>query len=159
VLSLTTPSAIPDRRARPWPARLITTASATDEDGDTLTFSLNNTDGYYQINPTTGVVTLTQAGADVVNAGGDLPAVSVTVSDGSLSDTESVTVPSTSDVNDAPVLSLTTPSALTEGEAVAGQTITTASATDEDGDTLTFRLEQHRRLLPRSIATSGAWSP
>ena len=85
----------------------ITTASATDEDGDTLTFSLTpNTDpnGYYSIDATTGVVTLTQTGADLVNAGGDLPAVSVTVSDGQATDTASVMVPATSDVNDAPVL-------------------------------------------------------
>ena len=81
----------------------ITQASATDEDGDVLSYSLNNnSDGYYAIDPVTGAVTLTAAGAAYVNAGNDLPAVSVTVSDGSLSDTESVLVPATTDVNDAP---------------------------------------------------------
>ena len=45
----------------------ITTASASDEDGDLLSYSLNNTDGYYSFDPSTGLVTLTQAGAEHVN--------------------------------------------------------------------------------------------
>jgi len=83
VLSLTTPTALTEGTATA--GQTITTASATDEDGDTLTYSLtagSDPNGYYSIDATTGVVTLTQAGADLVNAGGDLPAVNVTVSDG-----------------------------------------------------------------------------
>ncbi len=138
VLSLTTPPTLTEGSATA--GQTITTASATDQDGDPLTYSLNNTDGYYTIDPLTGVVTLTPAGAALVNAGGDLPAVDVTVSDGTTPVSGSVTVPTTVDINDAPVLSLTTPPTLTEGSATAGQTITTASATDEDGDPLSYSL-------------------
>ena len=61
---------------------VVTDANATDAEGEMLTYSLNNMDGYYSIDPATGIVTLTQAGADWVKAGNDLPAVSVTVTDG-----------------------------------------------------------------------------
>ncbi|MFZ4550823.1 MAG: Ig-like domain-containing protein, partial [Aquabacterium sp.] len=141
VLSLATPVQLTEGGATA--GIVVTTASAVDPEGDKLTYSLtagSDPKGYYSIDADTGVVTLTQAGADLVNAGGDLPAVNVTVTDGQASDTESVNVPATVDVNDAPVLSLTTPTALTEGTATVGQTITTASATDEDGDKLTYSL-------------------
>ena len=54
-------------------------------------------------------MTLTALGAAQVNAGLDLPAVAVTVTDGISPVTGSVAVPVTTDINDAPVLSLTTP--------------------------------------------------
>ena len=63
----------------------VATSRGADQDGDTLTYSLTpNSDpnGYYSIDPATGTVSLTAAGAAHVNAGEDLPAVSVTVSDG-----------------------------------------------------------------------------
>ena len=124
----------------------IATSSATDEEGDTLTYSLtDNTAGYYAIDPTNGTVTLTQAGADYVNAGNDLPKFTVQVSDGNDTDSESVTAPATTDVNDAPVLTLTpeavVTSGFTQGQANAGDLIATATATDEDGDKVTITLE------------------
>ncbi|NAZ18100.1 hypothetical protein GT020_18920, partial [Glutamicibacter soli] len=88
--------------------------------------------GVYAINASTGAVTLTAAGAALVNAGGDLPPVEVTVTDGTTPVAGSVNVPATSDVNDAPVLSLTTPATPVEGNAAEGNLISTASATDED---------------------------
>ena len=63
----------------------VATSRGADQDGDSLTYSLTpNSDpnGYYSIDPATGTVSLTAAGAAHVNAGEDLPAVSVTVSDG-----------------------------------------------------------------------------
>ena len=121
----------------------LTTASAVDEDGNPVTYGIapgSDPNGYYQINPTTGVVTLTQAGADLVNAGGDLPPLSVTATDGQATDTETVVVPATTDANDAPVLAVTPVASLTEGAAAAGTVVATSSASDEDGDTLTYSL-------------------
>ncbi|WIM81652.1 Ig-like domain-containing protein [Gallibacterium anatis] len=123
----------------------IATSSATDEEGNTLTYSLtDNTDGYYAIDPTNGTVTLTQAGADYVNAGNDLPKFTVQVSDGNDTDSESVTAPATKDVNDAPELTVTLADAvkdgITEGTATKDMTIATSSATDEEGNTLTYSL-------------------
>uniref|UniRef100_UPI0015D27733 tandem-95 repeat protein n=1 Tax=Acinetobacter sp. YH12201 TaxID=2601140 RepID=UPI0015D27733 len=83
---------------------VVTDANATDAEGDTLTYSLtNNPDGYYSIDPATGVVSLTQAGADWVNGGGNLPAISVTVTDGTTPVTGTAAMPVTTLVNDAPV--------------------------------------------------------
>ncbi|WP_351001312.1 hypothetical protein, partial [Shewanella sp. TB7-MNA-CIBAN-0143] len=63
-----------------------------DEDGDLLTVDFtpgSNDDGYYAL--VNGEVVLTQAGADLVNNGGTLPAVNLTVSDGSLTGQDSDT--------------------------------------------------------------------
>ncbi|WP_220771177.1 retention module-containing protein, partial [Shewanella sp. MBTL60-007] len=60
------------------------TYTTHDEDGDALTVDFTpgtNDNGYYAI--VNGQVVLTQAGADFVNNGGTLPAVDLTVSDGS----------------------------------------------------------------------------
>ncbi len=60
----------------------VATSVGSDEDGDTLTYSLTtNPGGVYAIDSATGEVTLTQAGANLVNSGGDLPPVEVTATD------------------------------------------------------------------------------
>ena len=141
VLSLSTPVSPLENAAAA--GQTILTATATDADGETLTYSLvagSNPDGYYAINATTGVVTLTAAGAAHVNAGNDLPAVQVSVSDGTATDTETATISATTDVNDAPVLALTTPTAPQENAATAGDVMTTATATDEEGHLMLFSL-------------------
>ena len=157
VLSLSTPPTLTEGTA--VAGQIISTASATDEDGNALTFSLTNNPGaVYAINATTGVVTLTTAGALAVNTGNDLPPVAVTVTDGLAPVSKTVNVPITIDVNDAPVLSLSTPPTLTEGTAVAGQVISTASATDEDGDVLTFSLTNNPNAVYAINATTGVVS-
>ncbi|MGP1835277.1 retention module-containing protein, partial [Shewanella frigidimarina] len=68
------------------------TYTTFDEDGDLLTVDFtpgSNTDGYYAL--VNGEVVLTQAGADLVNNGGTLPPVDLTVSDGSLTGQDSDT--------------------------------------------------------------------
>ncbi|MGB6136739.1 MAG: retention module-containing protein, partial [Shewanella sp.] len=78
------------------------TYTTFDEDGDALTVDFTpgtNDDGYYAL--VNGEVVLTQAGADLVNNGGTLPAVDLTVSDGSLTGQDSDT-PVITLVNDAP---------------------------------------------------------
>lgn len=124
----------------------IATSSATDEEGNDLTYSLtDNTDGYYAIDEATGKVTLTEKGANYVNAGNDLPNFTVQVSDGNSTASKAVDAPATTDVNDAPVLTLTpeavVTSGFTQGQANAGDLIATATATDEDGDKVTITLE------------------
>ena len=136
VLSLTAPPTLTEGAASAGQA--ITAASATDEDGDPLTYSLNNTDGYYAINATTGLVTLTAAGAALVNAGSDLPPVSVTVSDGQASDTESVGVPTTVDVNDAPVANNDTLTAVEDTPIIYTAAQLLGNDTDVDSPTLTI---------------------
>ncbi|WP_335804601.1 Ig-like domain-containing protein, partial [Gallibacterium anatis] len=85
-------------------------------------------------------------GAAHVNAGGDLPAIKVVATDSDRSVQKAdLTVAATTDVNDAPVLTLTpeavVTSGFTQGQANAGDLIATATATDEDGDKVTITLE------------------
>ncbi|WP_220741592.1 Ig-like domain-containing protein, partial [Shewanella schlegeliana] len=82
---------------------IAATYTTHDEDGDALTVDFTpgtNDNGYYAI--VNGQVVLTQAGADFVNNGGTLPAVDLTVSDGSLTGQDSDT-PEITPTNDAPV--------------------------------------------------------
>ena len=93
--------------------------TATDPDGDTLTFSYSGwmTSGSYTTDYTdSGVHTVT-----------------VTVSDGTLTDTQDVTVMVTG-VNLAPVLQSITDITVNESDTVSFS----PTATDPDGDTLTF---------------------
>ena len=96
VLTMSTPPALVEGTA--VAEQLIASARATDIDHDTLTYSLNNSDGFYAINAISGAVSLTAAGACVVNAGSDLPPIGVTVTDGIASVSKTVDVPATIDV-------------------------------------------------------------
>ncbi|MDR4506602.1 MAG: Ig-like domain-containing protein [Candidatus Scalindua sp.] len=93
--------------------------TATDADGDTLTFSYS---GW-----------MTSASYTTTHDDAGDHAVTVTVSDGTASDTQVVTI-TVNNVNQAPVLSTLSPVMVNEGD-----TVTLApTATDADGDTLTF---------------------
>ena len=93
--------------------------TATDPDGDTLTFNYSGwmTSSSY----TTGHQ---DAGAHTVT---------VTVSDGKLTDSQDVTV-TVNNVNQAPVLAAISPIVVNEGVTIT----LNPTATDSDGDTLTF---------------------
>ncbi|MEH8090562.1 Ig-like domain-containing protein [Gallibacterium anatis] len=125
--------------------QVLTTITAADEEDGTPTLSLEGNDaGYYEIKD--GQVVLTETGAAHVNAGGDLPAIKVVATDSAgLVQKADLTVAATTDVNDAPVLTLTpeevVTSGFTQGQANAGDLIATATATDEDGDKVTITLE------------------
>src|SRR5690554_3318631 len=137
---------------------VVTDANATDAEGEMLTYSLNNMDGYYSIDPATGIVTLTQAGADWVNAGNDLPAVSVTVTDGTTPVTGTAAMPLTSLVNDAPV-------AMNDAISIVEDTIFTSTvsllANDSDEESAitviagTYTTAQGGTI---SIATDGTYT-
>ncbi|QYJ86453.1 tandem-95 repeat protein [Shewanella mesophila] len=112
------------------------TYTTVDEDGDALTvdFTLGtNNDGYYAL--VNGVVVLTQAGADLINNGGTLPAIDLTVSDGLLTGQDSDT-PVITTTNDAPTIDVVA-NDFTENSAVAGDVAATYTTFDEDGDALT----------------------
>jgi hypothetical protein len=133
---------------------LTFTATATDPDGGTLTFSA------------TGLpsgATLSQAGVfswtPSFSQSGNYP-VTVTVSDGALSASENITI-TVGNVNRPPVLS---PSPIGNRTVTAGQTLTIAiTATDPDGGTLTFtgtNLPTGATLTPSgSGAATFSWTP
>ena len=115
--------------------------SASDQDGDTFTYSFSGADAAsFTFDPATGQIS-TKAGVTYDFETKPAYSVTVTVSDGTITDTIAVTVDLT-DVNDAPVFSggdsvtLTLPE--NSGDDVdAGAPIT---ATDQDGNTLTYSL-------------------
>ncbi|WP_351089709.1 hypothetical protein, partial [Shewanella sp. S1-49-MNA-CIBAN-0167] len=112
------------------------TYTTFDEDGDTLTVDFtagSNDDGYYAL--VNGEVVLTQAGADLVNNGGTLPPVDLTVSDGNLTGQDSDT-PAITPTNDAPTIDVVA-NDFTENSAVDGDVAATYTTFDEDGDVLT----------------------
>ena len=111
--------------------------TATDQDsGDTLSFSLSGTNSSHFSVSSTGLVTTTQT-LDKETV--DSYSINVTVSDGSASVTEVVTI-TVIDTNDAPTFS-NAPYTANVGEGDAAAAVYTASAVDEDsGDSLSFSL-------------------
>ena len=104
--------------------------SATDADGDSLTFSITNRPGWATFNTSTGRLSGTPTGA---NAGAHAN-IRISVSDGSASDDLpdfSITVS-----NSAPTISGTPPAAVTAGSAYRFQ----PTAADANGDPLTFSI-------------------
>ncbi len=122
----------------------VATTAATDEDGDTLTYSItagSDPDGYYAIDGTTGIVTLTTAGADYVNGGGDLPDVDVTVDDGTTTVSDSASVAATIDVDDGLTIDTVATITPTEDAVAAGDTVGTTTGSDVDGGTITYSID------------------
>ena len=110
-----------------------TIATAADIDGDTPIFSV--------VESTTGLVTVSTSAAgvavsSVLNANGQTT-LTITVSDGLLSSTAQVVVTVT-EVNDPPVLNVPNATVTRAEEFVGGVSVATAS--DVDGNPLTFRV-------------------
>jgi hypothetical protein len=122
----------------------VDTVTATDEDGDTLTYSIaGGADaGAFSIDPNSGVLTFSSPrnfeNPSDANADG-VYAVDVQVSDGSGgTDIQSIFVTIT-DVNDAPTIVSGPP--VNAISVVENQTaVDTVAATDEDGDGLTYSI-------------------
>lgn len=108
------------------------TPSASDPDGDTLTFSISGRPGWASFNAANGQLSGTPASGDA----GTYSGISISVSDGSAS----ATLPTFSIVvieeqsNEAPQISGTPPGSVNENESYSF----TPTASDPDGDTLTF---------------------
>ena len=125
----------------------VATFVASDPDGDLISYSITsgNDDGYFAINETTGVVTLTADGEaaiedDVLNLGNQV--IGVTASDGTNSSAEATATIAITHVNDnAPTIDTATGSTQVENIAVAGDKVATFTASDLDAaDTVTFSL-------------------
>lgn len=105
--------------------------SATDPDGDSLTYSVGNLPSGASFDPASRMFswppTFEQAGVYTVT---------FTVSDGSLSDSEQITI-SVRDTNRTPVLNSIGTKTIGEGSSLSF----TVSASDPDNDALTYRAE------------------
>ncbi len=109
---------------------------ATDADSDTLIYSLTQKPNWMSINSATGLITGT---APFV--GSDSPVnILVQVSDGTDTATQSFTlIVNDVSANNAPVITSTAVTEVNEGNSYSY----TVTATDEDGDTLTYSLTQN----------------
>lgn len=109
------------------------TPNASDPDGDTLSFTGSGIPGWATLNTNTGRISGTPGDADV----GSYSGISITVSDGSASDTLgpfSITVRAAPVSNTPPTISGTPPSTVQMDSAYSF----TPNASDADGDSLTF---------------------
>jgi hypothetical protein len=105
------------------------TISATDGDGDTLTYSASN----LPIGATFNTSTRTFFWTPNYVQAGSYPNVHFQVSDGSLTDSEDISI-TVNNVSQAPVLNSIGNKSVNEGSLLSF----TISATDADGDTLTY---------------------
>ncbi len=132
--------------------------TASDEDGTpSVDFTIgSNSDGYYKL--AGNIIQLTQAGADFVNTGGTLPAVSLTATDDTdpeLTATESKT-PVITAFNDLPIISITLGNAIVENSATDKLVIASIAATDEDGTPIVgftsgTNLANHYRIVGTNV--------
>jgi predicted outer membrane repeat protein len=123
----------------------VGTVTATDTNGDALTYSISGglDQSLFTINATTGVLVFNSA-PDYENAGdngGDnIYNLIIQVSDGSLSATQNLTITVT-DVNETPANSVPVFSSATSFSAAENQTgVGTITATDTNGDALTYSI-------------------
>ena len=131
------------------------TVTASDAESDPLTFSITggNSNGWYAIDATTGVITLTTGGvASIANdfeQTANTRAITVTVSDGALSQAIQVTLNETNVNDGTPVFTGTNSTGTGNAPAYSfnyaensatGSTLGTLTASDSDGNTLTFSL-------------------
>lgn len=109
---------------------------ATDPDGDVLTFSVSNLPPWAVFDTATGELSGIPASVDV----GTHASISISVSDGDLSDTLrsfSITVSEGNNGNSAPTISGSPATTVLVGESYSF----TPTASDSDGDRLTFTIE------------------
>jgi len=133
----------------------VGTVVATDADGNTLTYSIasGNGSGWYAINSSTGVITLTSTGAASLannyEAAPNTQTLTVSVSDGTVSTTIEVKLNETNVNDNAPAFTSTNATDATSAPSYAftypensasGATLGTVVATDADGNTLTFSI-------------------
>ena len=110
--------------------------TASDPDGDTLTFSISNKPDWLDFNSNSGALSGIPQQGDV----GTHSNIDITVSDGSLSaslGSFTITVAAAPNNNRAPTISGTAPSTATVGAAYTF----TPTASDPDNDTLTFSIQ------------------
>lgn len=117
---------------------------ATDEDGDTLTFSLkNNSDNLFEIS-TTGDISL-DSGKILDFETTTSHALSVDVSDGELTSNATITI-NVIDVNENVAPEFLAQTFTIAEDAQPGDTAGTLVATDADGDTLAYSWDPNRNV-------------
>ena len=131
-------------------------AQATDEDSDTLSYSLSGTDAaLFTIDPTTGVVSFITA-PDFENpgdVGGDnVYDITVTATDGSNQTDQDVTITVTNENDNDPIFNSPATAEAAENQTEAY----TAIAADADGDTLSYSLSGTDAALFTIDPTTGA---
>ena len=108
------------------------TPAASDPDDDALSFSISNKPAWASFNTTTGRLSGTPGDADAGRYGN----IVITVTDGELEDSQAPIAKDLTTANSPPSISGSPPRTVT-----VGQTYSFApSATDADGDTLTFSI-------------------
>lgn len=105
---------------------------ASDTDGDTLTFSVSNKPSWASFNPSTGRLSGTPRNNDVRTYSN----IKINVSDGAASASTGAFSITVSNTNDAPAISGSPATGVDEDSAYSFQ----PSATDPDGDKLTFNI-------------------
>ena len=134
------------------------TAAATDADGDPITYSISGTDSaLFAINSSSGVLSFASAPnyESPADSGADNTYdITVTASDGVLSDSIALAI-TVNDVNEAPSITSGTSSSCDENQTSTGYT---ASATDPDGDTLTYSISGTDSALFTIDSSSGVLS-
>ncbi|BBI63025.1 hypothetical protein HSBAA_43310 [Vreelandella sulfidaeris] len=121
----------------------VATFTASDEedgvltagDGDVTFTPGTNDDGYYAFDGEN--VVLTQDGIDAINAGTELPPVSLTATDSAGLTADDSDTPSYVAQNDGPTIDVTAEPEFNENDAVVGQTVATFTASDEEDGVLT----------------------
>ena len=111
--------------------------TATDVDGDDLTYSIIGGDGFFAIDADSGEITLTGA-LDYETATSHTFTIQVEDS-GGLTDTAEITI-NVENVNEAPEFAQETYTATITRGAEIGDIITNIAATDADSDTLTYSI-------------------
>ncbi|EDO39462.1 predicted protein, partial [Nematostella vectensis] len=114
----------------------VVTLIATDQDGDSLTYSISGTNhGHFSISPSTGLIQTAQIlDYESVNS----YTLTASVTDGSVTVTTSVTI-SVTNTNDPPTLSSSYYN-VSINENDAALSVIDITGSDSDGDTLTYSL-------------------
>jgi hypothetical protein len=122
---------------------------ASDAENDTLTFSITNKPGWASFNTTTGRL----SGTPAFSNAGEYAGITIRVTDGNLSASLPAFTITVTAANRAPTISGTAPLNATVGDAWSF----TPNASDPDGDTLTFSI-QNRPGWASFNSTSGRLS-
>lgn len=128
------------------------TPTASDPDGDALTFSVNNQPAWANFDSTTGRLWGTPTLGDI----GVNPNVRISVSDGTATASLSafdVSVSQATPSNSPPTISGNPPSAVTVNEAYSF----TPTASDPDGDTLSFSISNQPAWADFDASTGRLW--
>jgi len=138
------------------PTTVVHKVTATDQDGDTLTYTLTGTDAAaFTIDASSGEIKL-KASADYETK--NSYSIDVTATDdgsGTLSDTQTITV-NIKDVNDAPEVSSSLGGVSDNQGAVINVDLSTDFRDDDAGDTATFTMSGAPESL--TLATNGTLS-